>query len=266
MGQKLGQHFLKNANVAEQIASFVVKKSGERVIEIGPGHGELTRHLLAAGAYVTAVEKDRAMVEELKKTFAKNIKKGLLTIIEGDVLEQLRGVVEEISEQKKPYIIAGNIPYYLTGYLLRIIGEILPRPERVVFLIQKEVAQRMCARKGTMNILASSVQFWARPKIVMRVRRGSFVPPPRVESAVVELVCDKKQAPVSADNYFALVHSIFSHPRKTLLNNLRDDGYRAEEARSLIHKAGLDDKVRPHQLGIDEIIHLAVLLAKDNAV
>ena len=257
MGQKLGQHFLKNASVAERIASFAVQKPGEKVIEVGPGHGELTRHLLAAGASVTAIEKDRAMITSLEKTFADDIGKGALVIIEGDALERLPAV----TKKDKSYTIAGNIPYYITGYLLRIIGELDPRPLRAVLLMQKEVAERMCAGKGEMNILAASVQFWARPNIVMRVRRGSFVPPPKVESAVVVLEPHKK-AGIAGKEYFPFVHAAFAHPRKTLFNNLRDAGFDGNKVREIIQKTGLSEDARPHQLGVDDIIHCAVSFKK----
>ena len=174
---KLGQHFLKNKTKLRKIVEALELKDGDVVIEIGPGHGELTDELRSANhkLKIIAIEKDEELAESLKEKFKnnKNIK-----IIEGDALKLLPQLTDDqrltIYDKRLTtdnYKIAGNIPYYITGYLFRILGELENKPSLIVLLIQKEVAERVCARPPKMSLLAASVQFWAEPKIISNVSK-----------------------------------------------------------------------------------------------
>jgi len=188
MGQRLGQHFLTDENVLQSIASFPGIKSSDSVIEIGPGHGELSDFLISTGAETSffLLEKDKKLVSFLKNKYAdsKNIE-----IIEGDALKTLPLLVEkhQLKINGGDYKIAGNIPYYLTGRLFRIISGLHPLPKLVVFTIQKEVAERICSKKGDFNLLSASILFFWDPQVILRLKRGDFNPPPEVDSAVILL-------------------------------------------------------------------------------
>src|SRR3989339_713787 len=176
MGQRLGQHFLINEEKLKKVADALEINEGDVVLEVGPGHGELTQYLLEAGARVTALERDKALIDPLNKKFASQVipptplvipaKAGIQSVpafevIEGNALELLPMVVEELKQAGRSYMIAGNIPYYITGYLLRVIEGLDHKPTRVVMTIQKEVAERICATVPHMNLLAASVRSWS---------------------------------------------------------------------------------------------------------
>jgi 16S rRNA (adenine1518-N6/adenine1519-N6)-dimethyltransferase len=262
--QKLGQHFLKNPAVLEKIVGALALADGDRVIEIGPGHGELTAPLVEAAykkhCMITCIEKDHTLIEDLQ-LFAgqKNSEsdgdasRPNITIIEGDALKLL----PNIPATK----IVGNIPYYITGKLLRTISELDQKPERVVLLIQKEVAERICAAPGAMTRLAASVQFWADAEIMAHVPRKDFSPPPEVDSAVI--VLNTKPAaehPIDSALYYRAMRGIFAQPRKTLLNNLSAiaaDGITKGEMSAHLQKIGVDSEGRPQDLSIKQIVAIA---------
>src|SRR6185369_6737037 len=203
--QKLGQHFLKNKSALRLIAEALDLKSDDTVIEIGPGHGELTD--VAADATWVAIEKDGELVKKLKEKFENETR---VEIIEGDALKILAEVTTRFSGAT--YKIAGNIPYYITGHLLRVISELEEKPTRCVFTIQKEVAERIIAAPPHMNRLAASVQVWAKPKILKMLPAEDFSPPPKVDSAIIELVTRTVDGGGAGANekYYAAVRMIFA--------------------------------------------------------
>jgi 16S rRNA (adenine1518-N6/adenine1519-N6)-dimethyltransferase len=277
--QKLGQHFLKNAAVLEKIVGALALAEGDRVIEIGPGHGELTAPLAIAArgkhCGISCIEKDHTLIENLN-VFAvqensvaeESGKKGdaRIKIIEGDALKLL----PEMSATK----IVGNIPYYITGKLLRVISELEQKPERVVLLIQKEVAERICAAPPDMNRLAASVQFWANATIIAGVPRNDFSPPPEVDSTVIMLE-NKKFSPeetlsstsakgsvIDSALYYRAVRGIFAQPRKTLLNNLTAmaaDKVSKSEIIKHLKNIDINPESRPQDLGVPQIVTIAKL-------
>jgi 16S rRNA (adenine1518-N6/adenine1519-N6)-dimethyltransferase len=251
--QKLGQHFLKNAMALEKIVDALALADGDCVIEIGPGHGELTAPLTRAArgkrCEIFCIEKDHALVGGLEQ-FASRV-----TIIEGDVLKLLPDMVATK--------IVGNIPYYITGKLLRTIGGLEHKPERTVLLVQKEVAERICAAPPDMNRLAASVQFWADAKIVARVPRSDFFPAPDVDSAVIVLNANHHAArDLDPALYYRAVRAIFAQPRKTLLNNLFAAAGKTVKKNDVgvrIEKIGINPGSRPQDLSFDQIASIASL-------
>ncbi len=196
-----------------------------------------------------------------------------LSIIEGDALKLLPEIVAQLPREAR-YKIVGNIPYYITGKLLRVVSELEYAPERVIVLIQEEVAERICAAPPAMNRLAASVQFWADATIIARVPRNDFSPPPKVDSAVIVLknnflaknaVRDRKikasvQHAIEPTRYYKTVRAIFAQPRKTLLNNLSviaGKGVTKEHIITHLQKIGIDPAARPQDLSIEQIIAIA---------
>lgn len=269
--QKLGQHFLKNATVLEKIVSTLALADGDRVIEIGAGHGELTVPLMRAArgkrCDFFCIEKDNTLVGELEQSAMQEnsaisgasdeVSAGpRVTIIEGDALKLLPDMVATK--------IVGNIPYYITGKLLRTVSELKNKPELTVLLIQKEVALRVCAAPPIMNRLAASVQFWAGAEIVAHVPRRDFFPAPDVDSAVIVLntkpPAGKPAYDLDPALYYRAVHAIFAQPRKTLLNNLSAAVGKIVQKNDIgvqIKKIGIDPDARPQDLSIDKIASIA---------
>lgn len=216
--KSLGQNFLINEGIYRKIIAATEIERGDIVVEIGPGLGTLTQYLLDTGAEVVAVEKDTVLAGYLKQKFVnqKHVK-----IIEGDILKFNPSHYSLITNH---YKLVGNIPYYLTSHLLRIIFETWPSPELIVLTLQKEVAQRICAKPPKMSLLAVSVQYYSKPKIVSYVSKNSFWPAPEVDSAIVRLKpharTDADLTRTNAEHFFQVVKIGFSGKRKQLGNNL----------------------------------------------
>ncbi len=249
MGNYLGQYFLKNKEKLRKIVEALELKDGDVVIEIGPGHGELTKELRMQNSEcrIIAIEKDKKLAEDFKEKFKgdKNIE-----IIEGDALKVLPRLIQNSEFRIKNYKIVGNIPYYITGYLFRILGGLeyseekqasytssraklttghsgAGKPELIVLLIQKEVAERVCAKSPQINLLAASVQIWAEPKIIGYVSRNDFKPAPKVDSAIIKLtpVTFQLLSRLKCNNekYYKFIKILFKQPRKTIVNNLMSE-------------------------------------------
>ncbi len=256
MRQRLGQHFLQNNRVLEEISGALEIKEGDKVIEVGAGHGELTDFLAEAGAEVTAVEKDKALVLMLQNKF-KN-PKDRVEIVEGDILKILGR--ETAGLKSLGYKLAGNIPYYLTGKLLRTVGELKNKPHLTVFTIQKEVAERVSAKPPKMNLLGASVQIWAKPEIVSRVSKKYFKPQPKVDSAILKLITlpPRSWGKCYEDGrYYRLIKRLFKQPRKTILNNLRaDSSTNADAISNILRQNNIDPMKRPQDLTVEDIKRL----------
>ena len=239
---KLGQHFLTGVWAAYKLVEASGARRGERVLEIGPGHGALTRELLKTGARVVAIEKDEALAAELRGTFAQEIADGRLLLLEGDVRD-FEPDVHGLSAGD--YILAANIPYYITGEILRQFLTAAAQPKRLVVLIQKEVAERIVAHDGKESILSISVKAYGVPRIVAKVARGNFSPPPSVDSAIL-LVDDISRAffdGLDEALFFRVVHAGFSSKRKQLLGNL-GGAFGKEVAREALERCGIATNTR----------------------
>ncbi|MBI4034242.1 MAG: ribosomal RNA small subunit methyltransferase A [Candidatus Brennerbacteria bacterium] len=266
--KRLGQHFLKNRRKLKEIAASLDLKEGDVVVEIGAGHGELTRELIAVpNVKVIAIEKDKSLVLKLKENF----KSPELEIVEGDALKVLPSLIRnlELEIRNSSYKVAGNIPFYITGRLLRILGDlitggILKYTTLMVFTVQKEVAERICAAPPKMNLLAASVQFWAKPEIIGSIPKKDFSPPPEVDAVIVKLTTKYQQ--LKTENYYKLIKILFRQPRKTVLNNLAA-GLKSnkKEITEKLKKLKINPEDRAQNLSVDEILKLSRELKTENA-
>ncbi len=214
--KSLGQNFLVNEGVYKKIVAALEIKRSDMIIEVGPGLGTLTGYLAESGAKIIAVEKDRRLIDWLKKKFKAFSNR--IEAIEDDIL---RMDIKKLGIRENDYKVVGNIPYYITSRLIRNILEDWPSPKLVVLMVQKEVAQRIVAKPPNMSLLAVSVQYYAEPKIISYVSAGSFYPPPEVDSAIVKLATRNLELGTSeVKNFFKVAKAGFAGKRKQLINNL----------------------------------------------
>lgn len=243
----LGQYFLRDQKILKKIIQTADLSEKDTVLEIGPGHGELTFELAKKAGLVLAAEKDKRLAKQLKAKAAKfkNIK-----IIEGDILK----LTNRLTNQLKNYKIVANIPYYLTSRLIKNSLEAKNPPKLMVLMLQKEVAQRICARPPKMSILAVSVQVYAEPKIIQYVSKRAFWPQPKVNSAIVKII-PRSSALLSASirfYFFKLVKAGFSSPRKQLVNNLSTKfKIPRQKVAKKLKKCGLDPRQRAQTLSVE---------------
>ena len=241
-GARLGQHFLTGQWAAAALAKAVGAQSGETILEIGPGKGALTRELLATGNTVIAVEKDERLIAGLEQLFAREIEFGKLVLVADDIRNfnpRLR-----FNLNLKGYVLAANIPYYITGEIIRQFLETDLPPRAMALLVQKEVAQRIATDKKE-SILSLSVKAYGRPKIVAKVPRGNFNPPPSVDSAIlfVDDISKIFFEGISEKRFFDCLHAGFGSKRKFLANNLGTK-FGKEEAMRALAACGVDAKAR----------------------
>ena len=245
--KSLGQHFLNSKHVLDQIVSAAEIKNGDLVLEIGPGTGVLTRALLENGAKVLAIEKDSRAIGLLQEKFSSEIDSGQLKLLEEDILG-----FSDYPEQQ--FSVVANIPYYITGAILEKFLGHNPRPEKMVLLVQREVAERIVARNGKESILSISVKAFGTPKIVAVVPPGAFTPPPSVDSAIIAISnvsSNLFQKEAMVEPFFKIVRSGFAHKRKILIRNLEEstDPSRLSE---IWENFGLNQKVRAEDLKVSD--------------
>jgi 16S rRNA (adenine1518-N6/adenine1519-N6)-dimethyltransferase len=247
--KSLGQNFLINEGVYKKIVTALEIKEGNIIVEIGPGLGTLTGYLAESGAKIIAIEKDGRLAKYLENKFvnSKNV-----TIKEGDILKFPHA---RYKIQDTKYKVVGNIPYYLTSHLIRMVFEKWPRPEKIVLMIQKEVAQRIVARPPRMSLLAVSVQYYAKPEIVSYVSKKSFWPAPEVNSAIVKLETSNERQTTKdeKEKFFKTVKAGFRGKRKQLINNLAAGlGIKKEKIKEKLLSVGVDYHRRAETLTTEE--------------
>ena len=242
--KSLGQHFLTDRRILGRIADALHLSGGETVLEIGPGRGALTDLLVERAGRLIAIEYDRALAELLRERYAR---RGNVLIAEADVLATDLGALAA-----GPYVLVGNVPYYITTPIL-FHALTPPRAERAVYLVQREVADRLSAKPGTKEYgaLTVNVAAVARAETLFRVPAGAFSPPPKVESAVVRitpldapLVGPEEERP-----FRTLVQGAFGMRRKQLRRVLRSIyNLDVEAADALLGKVNIDGELRPETL------------------
>lgn len=251
----LGQHWLHDLDVLESIAEAAKVGEGDEVLEIGPGLGTLTDVLAKLGAKVLALEFDQDLIGKLEKKYSNTQQ---VKIEQGDIR------TFDFSKIKDDYKIVANIPYYLTSNLIRSISETSNPPTVAVLLIQKEVAQRLCAKPGQMGILSVTAQFYFECSLGIEVPAILFTPPPKVDSQVVVLTQrDKKLFDVDEQNYFNLVKAGFSEKRKTLANSLSGGLHMSkDEATTILQKAEIKPSTRAQELSLQDWYRLYLSYAR----
>lgn len=254
--KSLGQNFLKSGKVLGDIVRAGEVSADDIVLEIGPGKGALTEKLLETGAKVYAVEKDHDLIPFLSEKFTSYIDSGKLTLIEADILEF---DPRSYKLEAKSYKLIGNIPYYITGAIVRKFLESDFQPSLAVFLVQKEVAERIVARDKKESILSLSVKAYGEPKLVAKVPKRYFTPEPKVDSAVLLIsnISKKNFRNLTEEDFFFVVKSAFGQKRKTMLKNLSGAGISKENLVFTTENLTLDPKIRAEDLSIEQFLALA---------
>ena len=233
----LGQNWLKNREILEGIAGLADNGEVKLCVEIGPGLGYLTSSLLKRFDKVIAVEYDADLARKLPGSFpGKN-----LTVVNEDILKF------DFAEINEPYVVAGNIPYYITSPIVHRVLTLARKPERVVLLVQKEVAERITSNKET--VLSLFVKNHAKVYAGPVVARGKFTPPPKVDSQVI--VMEPYDKPVVDNEVFELIERGFRAPRKKLVHNLAGLKPR-EELERILEECGISKDARPGEVGLEE--------------
>ena len=227
---------------------------GDIVLEIGPGEGVLTEAVLARGARVYAIEKDHRLIPTLTETFAPALASRALTLIEEDVLNiDPRALLPE----SEPYKLIANIPYYITGAIIRQFLTTTKQPQCMVLLVQKEVAERI-ARSKKESLLSLSIKVYGKPAYIKTVPRGSFTPPPEVDSAVLSISNITRDAFKDAaheEKFFVLIKAGFAQKRKLLRRNIEEVFGEGTSAR--MEAAGIALNARAEDLTLEQWLMLA---------
>jgi 16S rRNA (adenine1518-N6/adenine1519-N6)-dimethyltransferase len=254
--KSLGQNFLASPQAVSDIARAAEIVSGETVVEIGPGTGVLTEALLANGAHVIAVEKDDRLQEILKVKFSKEVSEGRFALIHADILE-----TKDI-DFHAPYKLVANIPYYITGAILRMFLEAVEKPSVMVLMVQKEVADRIIAHDGKESMLSISVKAYGTPIMIRKVGRGSFRPAPTVDSAVIRI--EKIHNPFSSrgeeKRFFEVMHAGFAQKRKKFSRNLESIATR-ETIERAFRTLALGENMRAEDVSPLSWVQIAKLLS-----
>ena len=256
--KRLGQHFLVDRRALERIADALAPTKVDTVVEIGPGRGALTDLLVERAGRVVAIELERDLVPYLRARYAAA---GNVEVIERDVLELRLADAAGSAD----FLLAGNVPYYITTPILFHALE-APRPRRAVFLVQREVAERVVAPPGskTYGALSVNVQAVAHAELVARVPPGAFKPPPSVESAVLRVTPrdDPVVTPAEEERFRRFVQDAFGLRRKQLRRVVRTIvNADADRAEMIVAHAGLDPETRPESLSPEDFARLLASIA-----
>jgi 16S rRNA (adenine1518-N6/adenine1519-N6)-dimethyltransferase len=250
--KRFGQHFLQDRAALADIADAALLNAGDVVVEIGPGRGALTDELLARAGRVVAIEIDKELTRLLREKYGADTR---ITIVEGDVLDI------RISELiGGPFTVVGNVPYYITTPILFHVMR-APLPAKCVFLVQREVAERIVSPPGSREYgaLSVNVQAIARAEIVRIVPPGAFRPPPKVDSAVVRItpLSEPLVSQTEIESFRTFVLSVFGMRRKQMGNVLRSVwGISPDEVARVLAEVGIDSKARPETLSPEQFVAL----------
>lgn len=246
--KSLGQNFLNNDSILQNIVKVAQIPPDSDVLEIGAGLGSLTRHLAIAARRVVAVELDERLLPILHDVLNNYSN---VTVIHGDILAL---AVNEIMSQSGYWVVA-NIPYYITSAVIRHLLESPCKPGCLVLTVQHEVAQRICAKAGEYSLLALSIQVYGNPRVVLQIPAGAFYPVPKVDSAVirVDLFSSPRVQSRYLDTFFTLIKAGFSQKRKTLRNALaRGLNVSPPQVETMLKVVEIDPQRRAETLSLEE--------------
>jgi 16S rRNA (adenine1518-N6/adenine1519-N6)-dimethyltransferase len=257
-----GQNFLVNEKVYEQIVAAANLTKDDVVLEIGPGLGILTAKLSEKAGKVIAVELDDKLAKYLQDGLKNSEVKNIAVINENILDSNLKE--EKFKDLFPKYKIVANLPYNITSVFIRRFLTAVHKPEEMILMLQKEVAERICAKPGDMSLLALSVQFFAEPEIIAKVPKEDFYPSPKVDSAVIKIKV--KSYKVESDNeekeFFRIAKFGFSAKRKMLKNNLAGGLHiTPAEAEGILVKAGFNPKARAEDLSVVDWLKLSKIIS-----
>ncbi len=262
--KKLGQNFLINPSVCPRMAAESGADRESGVLEIGPGIGVLTRELARTAGRVVAIELDERLLPVLSETLAEE---NNVSVIPGDVLKlDLHAILKE-QFGDRPVQVCANLPYYITSPIIMALLESRLPVESITVMVQREAAQRLCAAPGTRacGAVSLAVQYYAEPEMLFSVSRGSFLPAPNVDSAVIRLNIRKTPACTVGNEkrLFSLIRAAFEQRRKTLPNALMTAGYSKEENLRALEMAGIPPTARAEQLTLSQFAALCEAYERD---
>ncbi len=240
--KSLGQNFLQNSTILQNISDALNVTIDDTIVEIGGGHGELTELLsIQSPAKLIVIEKDQNLAMLLQKKFNTH------EIILGDALQELPRI-----NPPSNWKLIGNIPYYITGRLFRVLSELPSPPAKTILLVQQEVAKRASSVVPDANLLSSMIRGWATPQYLFAIARNNFYPAPKVDSAVILL---EKNIMTSPPEYFSTTRALFKQPRKKAVNNLMDSlGFKRSQAEHALSACDLPLSLRPQNLTPENIL------------
>lgn len=285
--KSLGQNFLQSESALKAIIETAELRPDELVLEIGPGKGALTEKILESGTKLLAIEKDTELITLLQKKFAEEICDGQFELINMDILEFDENILRKKSAK---YKLIANIPYYITGQIIRKFLSAENQPEKSVLLVQKEVAQRIISRpdqngtdknpKNKESLLSLSVKAYSEPKYVKTVPAGSFVPAPKVDSAIIALeniskdnfkhISENCEANIEEveDAFFEFLHAGFAHKRKTLLKNIRSIDKKNWQllVSEYLNEKNINRRIRAEDLTLEDWLCLTEKILEANLI
>lgn len=261
--KSLGQNFLKSEIALRTMCSSGEIKPDDIILEIGPGKGALTDKLLLTAQKVVAIEKDQDLYEFLKEKYRIEIKNKKLILLNEDVLDFKP---TKYNLKRNNYKIVANIPYNITGAILKkfLSGE--TQPEKMVLLVQKEVAERIVARDGKESILSLSVQVYGNPKYITKVHKRFFSPSPKVDSAIISIGNISRnnfKTKNEEERFFEIIKAGFAHKRKVLCRNLESSQVGHGKVKEVFEKLGIDKKSRAENIKIEKWLLISKYLSTE---
>ncbi len=244
-----GQNFLVCPQIAKKIADITKESAAHAITELGAGLGALTDDMLAAGMRVRAIERDKTLLQVLKEGETAG---NSLEVIEGDLRK-------EIWAQQMPYQIVGNIPYNLSGWIVRRITQLNPQPDQVVLIVQREVGERLAASPPQMSLIGLAAQLWGRVEYVHTISADCFWPKPKVQSAIVRIIPQNTEqlTPIRREEVLALAKLCFQNKRKQMGGVLaKEQNVSLEVMQDMLVKAGIKAEQRPQELAVKQWVNL----------
>ncbi len=254
--KSLGQNFLKSKEALLMMCQAGEVKEGDTIIEIGPGKGALTEKLMERANKVIAIEKDRDLIDLLNEKFANEVQTGKFILINQDILDF---DPKDYGLTEGGYKIVANIPYNITGLIIKKFLSEVYRPSNMTLLVQKEVAERIVARDNKESILSLSVKAYGEPKYMMKVHKRFFSPSPKVDSAIISIknISQKHfQTKEEEGRFFEIIKAGFLHKRKVLSKNLEEITKNGQKIKEAFKKLNLGEKIRAEDLKFNDWIEL----------